>query len=94
VYIVPAEPYGWIVLAGLLLVLWLKGALTRRRLPPNPDVELPGEPPRRSDGDFSEFQAAMKAMGFKAGEIKTRWDLVDHTLPLEQQIRQAVKQGN
>jgi hypothetical protein len=88
VFVVPAEPYGYMALSGLLLILWVRALWVRRRAGP---VELPGAGPE--PGGFKEFSSALKGLGFKGAEIKDRWAQVDPGASLEVQITQAVRAG-
>ena len=87
---VPAEPYGYWALSGLLFILWVRALWVRRRSGPQ---ELPGERAQAPEGSFKEFSSALKGLGFKGPEIKARWEHVDPRASLEDQITQAVRAG-
>jgi hypothetical protein len=94
VYVVPAQPQGWWALSLLLFILWIRSAVMARKrkaqeLPVTPPgIELPG--PQGPTTGFQEFSSALKSLGLKKAEIKAIWDGMDQSLPLEQQIREAV----
>jgi hypothetical protein len=91
VYVVPTEPYGYIALSGLLLVLWVRALWVRRAGQALQSYQ--GSGPQGEEGSFKEFASALKGLGFKGPEIKARWEQVDPKAPLEVQVSQAVKAG-